>query len=507
MKVVRKESPGDDSHGQALPDAPTGNLKQQALRGGAVKIVAQAIIFAAKIGSMIVLGRMLDPNDFGLVSMVTVVTGILGLVKDGGLSLATVQRATISNEQLSNLFWLNAAFGLALSLLCLAMAPLLTSFYHESRLLWVTLGIAPIFLLNGLGVQHNALLMRQMRFPTYAAIDVASVVLGAVAGIGMALLGFGYWSLVGMALVSPVVSTLGAWWAVRWVPSGPRRGTGFTSMVKLGGAVTLNSIIIYIAYNTDKLLLGRYWGAAALGNYGRAYAIVNIPTDGVNAALGSVALSALSRLQHDPPRMRAYFLKGYALTVALTVPATVACAVFPEEIVALLLGPKWPDAAALLRLLTPTILIFALINPLFWLIFSLGLMRRSLIMAVVIAVIVISAYSVGVQFGPGGVAAAFSTAMSLWLVPHLLWCLRGTNVSLPDLCRAAGKPILAGVAAGAVCLLFQHFAGAMQPIPRLFAGGFLLVGTYVIVLLWALGQMDFYKDLVRSIFGQQADPL
>jgi PST family polysaccharide transporter len=436
-----------------------------------------------------------------------VVTGILGLVKDGGLSLATVQRATISNEQISNLFWLNTAFGLALSLFCVAMAPLLTSFYHENRLLWVTLGIAPIFLLNGLGVQHNALLMRQMRFPAYAAIDVASVVLGAVAGIGMALLGFGYWSLVGMALVSPVVSTLGAWWAVRWVPAGPRRGTGVTSMVKLGGAVTLNSIIIYIAYNTDKLLLGRYWGAAALGGYGRAYTIVNIPTDGVNAALGSVALSALSRLQHDPPRLRAYFLKGYSLTVALTTPATIACAVFPEEIVALLLGPKWHDTAVLLRLLTPTILIFALINPLFWLIFSLGLIRRSLAMAVVIALIVITAYSVGVRFGPSGVAAAFSTAMSLWLVPHLLWCLRGTNVTLLDLCRTAGKPLLSGAAAGAACLLFQHFAGALQPIPRLFVGGLLLVSTYVVVLLWALAQMAFYKDLVRSIFGRQAEVL
>jgi len=230
-----------------MHDSGASGLREKALRGGVSKLVSQGVMFVTKIGSMAALGRILDPRDFGLIAMVTAVTGILSLVKDAGLSLPTVQRATITNAQLSNLFWLNVLVGVLLTLLCVVLAPELARFYHESRLTDVTFAIAPSFLIMGLGVQHNAILTRQMRFPVYAAIDVTSVIVSAVVGIGMGLSGFGYWSLVGSALATPIVSTAGAWWAVRWIPERPRRGTDLASMLKLGGALTLNGIIIYIA--------------------------------------------------------------------------------------------------------------------------------------------------------------------------------------------------------------------------------------------------------------------
>lgn len=487
-----------------MHEGGASGLREKALRGGVSKMVSQAVLFVTKIGSMAALGRMLDPRDFGLIAMVTAITGILSLVKDAGLSLPTVQRPTITNAQLSNLFWLNALVGLVLTLICVALAPVLARFYHESRLTGVTVAIAPVFLIMGLGVQHNALLTRQMRFPVYAAIDVTAAIISAVVGIAMALFGCGYWSLVGTSLASPVVSTVGAWWAVRWIPERPSRGTDLDSMLRLGGALTLNGIIIYAAYNTDKVLLGRFWGAAAVGSYGRAYQLINIPSDNLNGALGAVALSTLSRLQHDPPRRKAYFLKGYSLAVALTIPVTILCAVFSQEVVALVLGPKWVDTAGIVRLLAPTILVFALINPMFWLVFSAGMMRRSLATAVVIAILVITAYVVGLPYGPRGVASAFSIVMTLYLIPHLLWCIHGTNVSLSDLFRTAGKPLIAGLAAGAACVAFQQLASAWPSIFRLLVGGILLACTYGLVLLFALGQREFYVDLVKTVFGQRS---
>src|SRR6202034_1880825 len=222
-----------------MHDTGATGLREKALRGGVSKLVSQGVMFVTKIGSMAALGRMLDPRDFGLIAMVTAVTGVLSLVKDAGLSLPTVQRATITNGQLSNLFWLNVLVGLVLTVICVVLAPVLARFYHESRLTGVTLAIAPAFLIMGLGVQHNAILTRQMRFPVYAAIDVTSVLVSAVVGIGMALFGCGYWSLVGSSLATPLVSTVGAWWAVRWIPERPRRGTDLGSMLRLGGALTL----------------------------------------------------------------------------------------------------------------------------------------------------------------------------------------------------------------------------------------------------------------------------
>ena len=103
-------------------------------------------------------------------------------------------------------------------------------------------------------------------------------------------------------------------------------------MMRFGGTITLNSLVVYIAYNLEKVLLGRFWGAATVGVYGRAYQLINIPTDNLNSAVGEVAFSVLSRVQKDADRLRSYFLKGYSLVLALTVPVTVACALFWERL-------------------------------------------------------------------------------------------------------------------------------------------------------------------------------
>ena len=156
----------------------------------------------------------------------------------------------------------------------------------------------------------------------------------------MAFGGFGYWSLVAMTLVSPAVFTVCSWLVTAWVPSAPRRGVGIRSMMRFGGTITLNSLVVYVAYNLEKVLLGRFWGADASGIYGRAYQLISIPTDNLNGAVGGVAFSALSRLQDDPQRLRAYFLRSYSLVLAFTIPITIAFGLFAQDIVWVVLGPK-----------------------------------------------------------------------------------------------------------------------------------------------------------------------
>src|SRR6267143_2323360 len=137
-------------------------LKGRAIRGGFAKVCAQGANFAIRIGSLMVLARLLDPKDFGLVGMVTAFTGVLNLFKDFGLSAASVQRATITNDQVSTLFWINILVGVILGLLLTALAPVVVAFYHEPHLLWVTIVLATAFISNAAGVQHSALLQRQM---------------------------------------------------------------------------------------------------------------------------------------------------------------------------------------------------------------------------------------------------------------------------------------------------------------------------------------------------------
>ena len=109
------------------------------------------------------------------------------------------------------------------------------------------------------------------------------------------------------------------------------------------------------------------------------------------------------------------------------------------------LGPKWKDAAAIFRLLAPTIVIFAIINPLGWLIYSIGLVARSLKIALVFAPIMITGYVIGLPYGPKGVAFAYSAVMTLWVIPFILWCVHGTVVSLRDILLTVSRPLASGI--------------------------------------------------------------
>jgi O-antigen/teichoic acid export membrane protein len=143
------------------------NLKQRTIRGGSARICAQAANFLLRVGSLMVLARLLSPQDFGLVGMITALTGVLNLFRDFGLSAASVQRATVTEEQTSTLFWINVLVGGILTMVALALAPVVAAFYREPQLLWVTSVLAIGFLLNGAGVQHSSILQRQMRFTAW----------------------------------------------------------------------------------------------------------------------------------------------------------------------------------------------------------------------------------------------------------------------------------------------------------------------------------------------------
>ena len=476
------------------------DLKGRAIRGGAARLTGQIASMALRLGYMVVMARLLDPKDFGLVAMVLVVTGIFDVFSTAGLSTATVQRETVSYPQLSNLFWVNVLLGTVLTLACLAAAPALAALYHEERLFWIGVALSAGFLLTGASVQHMALLERQLRYVTMTIIDIAAQLIACVLAISLALLGFGYWSLVVASIAGPAARAVAFWVVTGWVPSRPQRNVGIASMLRFGGTLTLNGLVMYIAYNFDKFLLGRFWGAEALGIYGRAYQIINIPTQSLNGITNSVAISALSRLQNDPVRIKNYFLKSYALVVSLTVPVTMFAALLAEDIVLLLLGPKWIDAAGILRILAPTILVFGIIDPLFSFLVSIGKQVRSLYIAFAIAPLVMVSYVIGLPFGPSGVALGYSIAMCLWVMPHVLWCVHRTIVSPQELLVASWKPFAAGLlAAVPTFALHAHMPAIDWTVLRLLIEGGVLGTIYLVILVFAFGQKEFYLDLIRSL--------
>jgi PST family polysaccharide transporter len=481
------------------------DLKQKAVRGGLARLCAQAAILVLRLSYMATMARLLDPGDFGLVAMAMVVTGVYEVFATAGLSLATVQRATVTNEQISTLFWVNILVGSILCLFCLATAPVLVSLYHEPRLFWVTATMGVGFVLSAGGVQHSALLQRQLRYVALASIEVLSLLASFAIGIAMAFGGFEYWALVVSTIAAPAINTASMWAIAAWMPGMPRRGAGIRSMLRFGGTITLNNLVVYVAYNFDKLLLGRFWGADALGLYGRAYQLINVPTTNLHSAVGSVMFSALARLQDDPVRLRRYFLNGYTLVISITVPVSLFGALFADDIVQVVFGPKWADAATMFRLLTPTILVFGIINPTGWLLQSVGLQGRSLKIAFVIAPLVMAAYLIGLPYGPNGVAFAYSAAMTLWLIPHIIWSLRDTVISPWDLILATYRPFFSTAVAAAFAAGLQFYmvntAHLQSPLLRLSLAGGVMVILYLFMFLFVMGQKAFYFDLFQGLKG------
>jgi PST family polysaccharide transporter len=483
-----------------LNDQDARDLKGRTIRGALASGAAQGASFVLRTGSMVIMSRLLFPQDFGLLGMVIAFTGFLSLFRDFGLSMASVTRPSVTNAQLSTLFWLNVAVGAILAGICAAAGPVLVRFYAEPRLLAITMAVGVGLLFIGAGAQHRAILQRSMRFGALAIVDTAALVVGIASGIGMAAFGLGYWALVVMTVAPQIGATLGAWIATGWVPGKPERRTGVRSMLWYGGGVTFNGVIVYIAYNADKVLLGRYWGAEALGIYGRAYQLINLPIDNLTSTVSQVVFPALARLQNDPARLRSYFVQGYSLFFALVLPLTVGCAMFPEDIVRVFLGSRWLEAAPIFRLLSPTMFIFALVNPLGWMLMATGRVARSVKMAILIAPIVMAGYIVGLGYGPQGVALGFSVAMLLLTVPLVVWATHGTSITVSDVVKAVSPSLISVMVGMGVVLASRGLTNTLEPaFVRLVAETALLFGTYWIVLLFPLKQRQVYVKILREL--------
>jgi O-antigen/teichoic acid export membrane protein len=477
---------------------PTDDLKQKVVRSGTAKLCGQAANFVLRLAFLTIMARLLSPEDFGLVAMVTVVTGFYGLFTSAGLSSATVQRVTVTDAQISTLFWVNMLIGAALCVLCLGTAPALVAFYHEPSLTWVTTAMAVGFLVKAAGVQHIALLQRDLRYVTLTWIEVLAQVASMATGIALAVAGFGYWALVASTLAGPGVMTILAWTTTKWIPGRPHRDAEILSMLRFGGVVTIQVVVNHVAQNIDKVLLGRFRGADTLGIYGRAYQLVAMPMTNLSSAVGWVAFSALSRIQDDPPRYRSYFVKGYSVVVSLVVPILVFAAVFADDIVGVVLGSQWTDVSLIFRLLAPAGLVLTVIEgPTFWLLHSLGLVGRSLRITCVTSAVTLIACIAGISHGATGIASAYSIALSLWLVPCLAWCVHGTPVRLGDLFHTAWGPLLGSAVASAVA--FVAVNNLSQPLVRLSLGATVMCCGYFVIVWFIFRQRDFYLGLVKDL--------
>lgn len=437
------------------------DLKRRSLRGALIAFGSQGIRFATQFGGTIVLARLLPPHAFGLIAMIAALTVLLDLVKELGLSAATIQRPTITQKQVSTLFWINTAFGLGIAGLLVLAAPLIASFYNEPELTAVTTWLAAGFALSGPAIQHWALLRRQMRFGTIALIETGAEVAGMALGIGLALEGWSYWALVAQRLSVPGLTLIATWALCPWRPGLPARDADLQGFVRFGASVTGFNMLTAAARSLDQVLIGWLWGPAVLGFYERAAKLVLVPVNNINAPIYAVAMPVLSRLDGQPERYRNAFLLILEKFAMVTMPPAAVAVVTADWVVALLFGPQWHEATiyvacfAAAAVTMPTTLAVGLLYQ------SQNRPGELLRAALVDAGLVTAAVLAGLPFGAVGIAVAYGAAGLCLRLPAAFW-LSGRHgpVRARDMVQAI-LPALATAMVTAAVIGLLRFEGLL----------------------------------------------
>lgn len=429
------------------PDAAT--LKRRSVRGAAATMVSQSIRFLLQFGPQIVLARLLLPGDVGLVALVGPLLGFVAIFTELGLTQATVQRAHVTQAELSALFWISTLLGTVLAGLMCAAAPFAATFYHEPRLTPIAMSLAGLLVLAGMAAQPLAVMTRDMRFVPLAAIDIGCALASAVTGIGAALYGLGYWSLVLMQAANGIAILVLAWVLSGWRPSFPRWTPGVLALLRFGGHMTAFNLVTFLGANLDSILIGRISGNVALGLYDRSYKLVAAPIWTISIPVARVAVSLLSRVQATPSRYRHAYLQLLQALLLVTLPAVAFTAVAADTLVPFLLGPAWTEAAPTVAWLAVATGFAPLSISSSWLFTSQGRGREQTIYAGLRTALSIAALLCGLPFGVTGVAQSYAL---FGLVVHglPLWgAARRGPVSPADVVQACVPLAVAALAAGA----------------------------------------------------------
>ncbi len=476
------------------------DLKGRSVRGGVVTMVAQVFKFSLNLVSNIVLARLLTPQDYGLIGMVTAVIGFVGLFKDLGLSMATVQKEEINHKQVSTLFWVNVALSLTAALITAAIAPAIASFYGEPRLIWITLALAVGIIFGGLSVQHSALLNRQMQYKALMFNDVRSMFVGIIAAIVAALYGLGYWALVILPLVSGFVNVIGLWIACSWRPGLPVWRSGIGSMLAFGGNLTGFTTINYFARNLDNVLIGKYWGAQQLGLYAKAYQLLVLPINQINAPITAVAIPSLSRLQQEPQQFRHYYLKAISVIAFLTTPMIIFMIVASEDIIGFLLGSQWLGASTIFRLLAISALVQPLCNTTGWLYISRGRSDRMFKWGLFSSLWLVLSFFVGLPYQASGVALSYAIAMLLQAPPCIYYATRGTSITMLDVLQAIKQTFISSIVAGAIVFGIKISIGSSLPVwVAVIIYSAVMSLVYIVLMFYVFKLKTFYLGFLSEL--------
>lgn len=311
---------------------------------------AQLVSFIVSI----VLARILAPEDYGTIALVTVFTAILQVFVDSGLGTALIQKKDVDEIDFSSVFYFNFAVCLILYLGMFAAAPFIADFYGDVTLVPVIRILSLTIVISGVKGIQQAYVSRNMLFKRFFFSTIGGTIFSAVLGIAMAYAGFGIWALVAQQLSNTFIDTLILWITVRWRPTKSFSWTRLKNLLSFGWKLLVSSLLDTAYNNLRNLIIGKMYSSSDLAFYNQGDKFPKVIVTNINASIDSVLLPTMSSVQDDKERVKQLTRRAIKTSTYVMAPLMMGLAFCAEPIVSLVLTDKWLPCVPFLRIFCTT---------------------------------------------------------------------------------------------------------------------------------------------------------
>lgn len=336
------------------------NLKEKTLTGMFWNLLERVGLRVAQFLPTIFLARLLSPDEFGLIGMLTIFILLAQTFLDSGFGMALIQKKDADHTDECSIFYFNLLVGLVLVLILYGSAPHIARFYAQPLLTpltrWLSLGI----LLNSFSLIQTALLTRALDFKALLKANLIATLVGDAAGVTAAFLGLGVWSLVIQTVTNSALSALILWFISPWRPSWRFSLAALKSMFGFGSNMLFSSLLATVFDNLYQVFIGKVFSAATLGYYTRANSLKGIVIDTTSSTFARVLFPALSTIQDNTARVRQAYRKAILLVTFVHFPLMLGLMVVAAPLITLLFSGKWHESILFFQLMCLSGLLYPL---------------------------------------------------------------------------------------------------------------------------------------------------
>lgn len=327
------------------------SLKHKTLKGTIWSSIERFSVQGIAFVVMIIMARILTPEDYGLVGMLTVFIAISQSLVDSGFSQALIRKQDRSETDNSTVFYFNIAVGIALYLILFFCAPLIAKFYDEPILVPLTRIISLSIIINSFVVVQRALFIVEIDFKTQAKASVLAAIASGTVGITMAYTGWGVWAIVWYQIVNLLVNVSLLWFFSTWRPRWLYSWNSFRELFTFGSKLALSALLDTLYSNIYLLVIGKLFKSSDLGYYTRAQQFASFPSSNLTGIFQRVTYPVFCTIQNDDDRLRGVYRRFLRLSAFVVFPLMTGLAAVAHPLILIFLKEQWIFAATLLSIL------------------------------------------------------------------------------------------------------------------------------------------------------------